>query len=72
MEALYLSEIQAANIIGFSPTTLRKLRCIGGGPHFFKKGGKILYRKEDLIVWVEESGSWRSNTEREQAAEAVR
>ena len=72
MDILYLTEIQAAKAINFSASTLRKLRCIGGGPRFLKVGGKILYRQEDLIAWVEESGSWRSNTEREQATEAVR
>jgi hypothetical protein len=35
-----------------SPKTLRKLRCIGGGPRFRLLGAKPLYRLSDLEAWI--------------------
>jgi hypothetical protein len=37
-----------------SPATLRKLRCIGGGPRFRRLGSKPVYTEGDLIAWIEE------------------
>lgn len=36
-----------------SPKTLAKLRCIGGGPAFYKAGRVPLYAEEDLDAWAE-------------------
>jgi hypothetical protein len=33
--------------------TLAKMRCLGGGPPFVKAGRKILYRRGDLIAWLQ-------------------
>jgi hypothetical protein len=33
--------------------TLRKLRCIGGGPKFRRLNGKPFYIEPDLTEWVE-------------------
>jgi hypothetical protein len=33
--------------------TLRKLRCVGGGPRFRRLNGKPYYTQSDLIEWVE-------------------
>jgi hypothetical protein len=33
--------------------TLRKLRCVGGGPKFRRLNGKPYYIEPDLIEWVE-------------------
>jgi hypothetical protein len=40
--------------IGFrtAPTTLNKLRCIGGGPEFELFGRRPLYREQSLLEWV--------------------
>lgn len=47
--------------------TLRKLRCIGGGPAFRRFGRRVYYTKSDLDQWVEEglSAPLRSTSERE-------
>ena len=37
-----------------SPATLRKLRCVGGGPNFRRLGAKPVYRLADLEAWIEE------------------
>jgi len=37
-----------------SPLTLRKLRCLGGGPAFRTLNGKPLYTEADLATWVKE------------------
>jgi len=36
-----------------SPKTLRKLRCIGGGPRFRRLGAKPVYTMPDLVAWIE-------------------
>jgi hypothetical protein len=36
-----------------SPLTLRKLRCLGGGPTYRLLNGKPLYTEADLIAWIE-------------------
>ncbi len=46
-----------------SPTTLDKLASTGGGPTFYKFGGRAFYVKADLIAWVESK-----LTKREQVA----
>jgi hypothetical protein len=36
-----------------TPATLRKLRCIGGGPHYRLFNAKPYYTESDLIAWIE-------------------
>ena len=43
----------AAEFIGLSVSTLAKLRCVGGGPQYYKLGRKIVYDIEDLEAWLE-------------------
>jgi hypothetical protein len=55
----FLSEPQAAAFLAelgltVAPKTLRKLRCVGGGPSFVKFGRAPLYQPEALDRWVEE------------------
>lgn len=33
-------------------TTLRKLRCVGGGPQFVRWGRSVFYRQEDVEAWA--------------------
>jgi hypothetical protein len=40
--------------INRSPKTLRKLRCLGGGPRFRYLNGKPYYAEPDLVHWVED------------------
>jgi hypothetical protein len=35
------------------PKTLRKLRCVGGGPRFRRLNGRPFYTVPDLEQWVE-------------------
>lgn len=49
----YLRTREAARFLGMSPRTLEKLRVIGGGPPYFKRGRLCLYTIADLTAWVE-------------------
>jgi hypothetical protein len=46
--AVLLAELGAPR----APTTLRKLRCVGGGPPWYKDGAAVRYRRDDLVAWV--------------------
>jgi len=37
-----------------TPTTLRKLRCCGGGPAYRSFNGRPYYTERDLDAWIEE------------------
>jgi hypothetical protein len=56
-----------------APTTMKKLRCTGGGPKFRMFGGKPYYEEADLIAWVEEglSAPVRNTSEAAAAAAAA-
>ncbi len=43
----------AAQYLGLSPATLETLRSRGGGPTFVKLGRRVVYRKEDLDMWLD-------------------
>jgi hypothetical protein len=45
-----------------APTTLRKLRCIGGGPAFYKALGRVLYEERALIEWAQSKRSPEVNS----------
>jgi Helix-turn-helix domain len=42
----------AERLIGLRKATLAKMRCVGGGPPFVKAGRRVLYRRVDLITWL--------------------
>ena len=42
----------AALYLGLSPATLETMRSRGGGPQFVKLGRRVVYRREDLDVWL--------------------
>lgn len=46
---------RVAAYIGGSIGTLSNWRNIGGGPKFRKVGGKVMYRKKDVLTWIEEN-----------------
>lgn len=55
---LPLTRREAAEFISthygpFSPNTLAKLACIGGGPEFEKFGRAPIYRRGKLVQWAE-------------------
>jgi hypothetical protein len=50
----YLPTPEAAEFLRVSASYLEKLRVTGGGPRFLKlSGGKVLYKLDELIAWVE-------------------
>ncbi len=49
---LLLNARSAAELLAVKVQTLAKWRTVGGGPRFIKSGGRILYRKSDLEVWL--------------------
>ena len=48
-----------------APSTLRKRRCTGGGPPFFKAGRRVFYEPEPLRDWglAQRSPNVRSTSE---------
>jgi hypothetical protein len=50
----FLTTEEAAAYTGYAPSTLEKLRCVGGGPRFIKRPGgrRILYDIADLEAWL--------------------
>jgi excisionase family DNA binding protein len=49
-----LTVAEAATYLSLSASTLNKLRVSGGGPHYVKPCGKILYDVKDLDQWIED------------------
>lgn len=50
----WLSTKQTAHFCGLSSSAIEKHRVYGGGPTFYKMGGKVLYKRTDLEVWLED------------------
>jgi hypothetical protein len=51
--AQLLDPTAAGNYVGLRPQHLAKLRCVGGGPRFFKLGRKVRYALSDLTEWCD-------------------
>jgi hypothetical protein len=54
---VYFTTVQASKFLSsrglaIAHSTLAKLRCIGGGPHFVKFGRKVVYTQKALQDWV--------------------
>jgi predicted DNA-binding transcriptional regulator AlpA len=50
-----LTEIEAAQILKFTPRALQAWRCRGGGPPFVRISARaIRYRRSDLSHWIAE------------------
>ncbi|PBB93240.1 DNA-binding protein [Mesorhizobium sp. WSM3864] len=52
---------QAAEYVGLSKSNLDKMRCYGGGPAYIKLGNSVIYRTEDLDLWL--AGNRRSSND---------
>jgi hypothetical protein len=48
-----LNTQQAAAYCGLSASKLEKCRIYGGGPGFYKLGGRVSYRLSQLDTWME-------------------
>lgn len=48
-----IDEVAAAELLGLAPSTLRNMRCSGGGPPFTRVGDRsIRYDPRDLEKWI--------------------
>ncbi len=56
MSEQFIGEGAASEFLGVSRRTLQRWRVEpppGGGPRFFRLGGRVLYRRTDLTAWAE-------------------
>ena len=51
-ERMYLNTVEAGRYLGMSHRTLRRYRVTGEGPVFFRFGGRVRYRRDDLDDWA--------------------
>ena len=57
MDRLLTTE-EVAEMLPFTPGTLRWMRHAKTGPKSFKLGGrKVVYRESDVLAWVEEQAA---------------
>nr|WP_166181000.1 helix-turn-helix domain-containing protein [Altererythrobacter segetis] len=52
---MYLNEVAAADLLGVSPKTLSRWRWAGKGPDYYKFGGAVRYKTDDLEAFAEDS-----------------
>ena len=45
---------EAAKYLRLSPDTLRQWRHLGKGPKYLKLGSKVMYRKCEILFWLDE------------------
>ena len=51
---VYMTERQAASLLGVSPRSLQRWRVSGDGPKFSKVGRrKVLYRERDISSYID-------------------
>jgi hypothetical protein len=53
LPARFLSTKEAARFLCLSARTLEKHRVYGTGPQYFKLGGRVAYKIEDLQAWAD-------------------
>ncbi|OZB19436.1 MAG: hypothetical protein B7X53_00045 [Hyphomonas sp. 34-62-18] len=58
-----VSVVEAAKILKLMRSTLDHYRCEGRGPVYRKHGGRVFYKKADLIAWSERN-TFRSTSQR--------
>lgn len=59
-----LNTREAAELVGFKPSTLDRMRLYGTGPVFVKIGVRaIKYRRSDVLAWIEAKGTHRTTAE---------
>ena len=47
-----LTDKQVGDIVHMKPSSLAQMRYKGTGPKFVKLGSRVLYRREDVIEWI--------------------
>ena len=51
-ERMYLNTVEAGRYLGLSHRTLRRYRVTGEGPLYYRLGGRVRYRRDDLDAWA--------------------
>lgn len=51
-ESVHPAAVIAA-VTGIAPNTLTNLRVSGEGPAFIKRGGRVYYRKDAVVSWLD-------------------
>lgn len=51
-DTLFLTTKEASELTRLACPTLHRFRVVGGGPAFVKIGSKVLYRREDLLAFM--------------------
>ena len=51
-ERMYLNSVEAGRYLGLSHRTLRRYRVTGEGPLYYRFGGRVRYRRDDLDSWA--------------------
>ena len=54
-DSLVLNATETARQLSLSTSTLAKMRLYGTGPAYIKLGRRVLYRVEDIQVWIAEN-----------------
>lgn len=49
----WLCTKQVAHLCGLGTSKVEKCRVYGGGPSYYRIGGKVLYKLSDVNAWVE-------------------
>ena len=58
----YLTPTQVADEFGFNTGTLGNLRHKGGGPVFVRAGRRILYKRADIVAYLDSNRFSRTDT----------
>ena len=56
----YVDTREAAERLGLSPSTLARYRITGAGPRYYRFGGCVRYRGDDLEAWAAGRGGRRN------------
>jgi len=63
MEEEFIHPVDVAEITGLTVAALAQLRYLGKGPRFYKPTPrKVLYRRHEVIEWVEASAQSRTSS----------
>ena len=58
----FLTRPVVAAGIGYSLSWLELAATRGGGPPYYKRGRRVLYRKGDVLAWLEQNSQRVSST----------